>query len=211
MIDLVMMVKSSDIQLIEMTRKAIKSLRQTADCNLILVETYADEELYDADKTILWEEEFNYNRCMNEGRKAGVSDYVCLCNNDVIFYKGWHKELIDVMESQGALSASPSQPNYEMDKCFEVGYKIGYHISGWCIMQHRSLYDIIGDLDEQFPFYYADNDYAETLKKHQIDHILVRDAKVKHLRSQTLRDADIKTRRELTVLQRQKYIDKWGL
>ena len=50
----------------------------------------------------------------------------------------------------------------------------------------REVFDIIGEMDSKFRFWYADNDYAKTLKKYKIRHALVSSSIVDHLESETL-------------------------
>ena len=52
---------------------------------------------------------------------------------------------------------------------------------GWCIVANREVFPKIGFLDEMFDFYYADNDYAMTLKYNNVKHALVCNSHVNHL------------------------------
>ena len=56
---------------------------------------------------------------------------------------------------------------------------------GWCLFMKRDIFSIIGDLDENIEFWYSDNDYGNTLKKHHIKHALITNSKVTHLGSQS--------------------------
>ena len=139
---------------------------------------------------------FNYNRFMNYGIEQGHYKYVALCNSDLVFSKGWASAIIGAMEENAILSASPFCPwsqgkrRYSSDNKefpeIAYGYRIGYEMSGWCIVINRVLLGIIGRLNEEFPFWYADNAYCEQLKQKNIQHALIKNSIVTHLGSKTL-------------------------
>ena len=129
---------------------------------------------------------FGYHRYLNIGRKEGVSPYVVLCNSDLTYEKNWASKIIEVMDANPKfLSASPWCPQTQGDNrphagnIFE-GYEVRGELAGWCIFQQRKIYDILGELDEQFTFWYCDNDYAMELQKNGISHCLVADSIVNH-------------------------------
>lgn len=169
-------------------------------------------------KTIHPTKEFGYHRYLNIGRKLGSSEYVCLCNNDLKFHKNWASNMINEMERNKLLSASPmsvdhntAKFNLKQNSGVLFGYEIAKHVAGWCIFQKRSIYSIIGDLDERFIFWYCDNDYSMTLKKNNIKHGLVTSSRVDHIVSKTL---NTKTKREfdlLTIKQENTFKSKWNI
>jgi GT2 family glycosyltransferase len=61
------------------------------------------------------------------------------------------------------------------------GFQIGRHIAGWCIVAKRQTLKLIGGLDEDFIFFYADNSYAAQLKMAGLKHGLVCNSVVHHL------------------------------
>lgn len=140
--------------------------------------------LYDAS-------EFNYNRFMNKGIALGNSKYVAICNNDLIFSPNWCSVLIEAMEKHSLLSGCPICPNVQPGRLplteeVYFGYRNSHEVSGWCIMMNREIFKTIGKLDEEFPFWFADNVYSEQLKKHGINHGVVSKSIVLHLGSKTL-------------------------
>jgi len=64
---------------------------------------------------------------------------------------------------------------------WKLGYGVGREISGWCLLISEQALQKIGLLDESFDFYFADNDYALELRRNNLKHALVFDAKVTHL------------------------------
>jgi hypothetical protein len=130
---------------------------------------------------------YGYHKFLNFGRKSGKSEWVALCNNDLEFTKGWFSNMIKAsVENPDTLSFSPicprTQPMYGIfeNSGYYKGYNIRKEISGWCIVQKRDIYEIIGDLDERFHHWFCDNDYAMELQYHGISHILVTDSVVVH-------------------------------
>jgi len=138
-------------------------------------------------ETIRPDTSYGYHKYLNLGRKKGISEFVALCNNDLIFKKNWASKIFQASEyNPNYLSFSPicpkTQPQYgiQINSGLIKGYVIRQHISGWCIVQKRSIYNIIGDLDENFIHWYSDNDYAMTLQKFHIDHMIVTTSIVEH-------------------------------
>ncbi len=159
-------------------------------------------------------EPFNYNRFMNIGIGMTNGDYVCLCNNDLIFQPKWCTNMLQAMQQQFLLSASPLCPKtqgatFKEGPAIDYGYSNARHLSGWCIFTDRFLYDIIGPIDEDFPFWFADNAYAEQLKKHKVKHALIRNSWVEHKGSRTLKNLDPNTRDAYTLGLIKKFTEKY--
>jgi GT2 family glycosyltransferase len=137
-------------------------------------------------KMIYFKGKYGYHKCLNLGIKAGKSKYLCLCNNDLTFEENWATNIIERIEHNPEIkSASPFCPQTQSefklrrDRIY-IGHRVRNEINGWCIFQQRSIYEIIGKLDERFIFWYCDNDYSETLKKHNIVHALIPNSVVNH-------------------------------
>lgn len=140
---------------------------------------------------------FNYNQFMNIARQhyhLGGSEYLALCNNDLVFTKGWATNIIKAMKKADVMSACPMEPKVHADVTFpDEGYLEGYtitanerHVAGWCIVQDPQIYDTITHLDTTCEFWHSDVFYAAQLQLHDLRHILVEDSKVHHLTSKTL-------------------------
>ena len=218
-IDIVMLVKSDSDKTINMTKKSLESLacsEKNIQFNVFLVETFNKKYSYEnVTKIIHHTENFGFNKCMNIGRKCGDAEYVCLCNNDLIFKENWASSIVEsMMEDPELISASPRCEyihRTELNKPIAYGHEIIHFIAGWCIFQKREIYDLIGDLDERFVFWYADNDYAEVLKKMGLKHGRVNKSIVNHLGSQTLSNTlDKKKKDYLTKEQGKVFLNKWG-
>lgn len=150
--------------------------------------------------------EFNYNKFMNLGISLTSNKYVALCNNDLIFGKDWASNIIAAMKENELLSACPAQKERTG---IEFGYANSHHMNGWCIMCDRKLFDIIGEIDSEFPFWFADNIYAEQLKRHNVKHAVVNNSVVKHLGSSTLNTIEKSLHTEYTTGLIKKFIAKY--
>ncbi|EPR74696.1 hypothetical protein ADIWIN_0286 [Winogradskyella psychrotolerans RS-3] len=132
---------------------------------------------------------FNFHKFLNVGIKAATGDYIALCNNDLIFQDSWFSEILLVGQAHNEImSFSPVgkiEVDNSLDASFEIGYKVMTHVKGWCIVVKKELFHKINLLDETFDFYFADNDYAMTLKSRNIKHALVYKSHVVHLEKQS--------------------------
>lgn len=175
-----------------MTSNCINSLvasEQTTEMEIILVESNKNFTksgfIYpDFVKILIPEADFNFHKFLNIGIKESRGQYIALCNNDLIFYKNWFSEIYKIStENPNIKSFSPSGKidDYSFSQEFEFGYKIRTHVMGWCIVAFREVFEKIDYLDETFDFGCADNDYAMTLKKYNIKHVVVHSSKVEHL------------------------------
>ncbi|SDI90140.1 Glycosyltransferase, GT2 family [Pseudomonas flavescens] len=159
---------------------------------------------------------FNYHAYMNLGIREGQAPYVAICNNDLSFHPGWASELLEVFNGDpGVSSASPACSLHHPRNGFALhsgvypGYGVLREISGWCLVFRRSILDVIGELDERFYFWYADNDYALTLQSRGLRHVLVTSSVVDHLDSRTL--STHTSARQWLMTKRSKYTfeEKW--
>jgi len=130
---------------------------------------------------------YGYHKFLNFGRKKGNAEWVALCNNDIIFSKEWFTKILESsVRNKDVLSFSPICSFTQVKNKIKVGsgdlvgHQLRIHISGWCIVQKRKIYDIIGDLDENFIHWCCDSDYALSLFKNDLKHVLVTDSVVDH-------------------------------
>ena len=194
-----------------LTNQAITTLYDSEteiDFNVIVIEN--STHYYNNVKNIKINEEFNYNKFMNEGAKSCDSNYITFCNNDLIFHKGWFTELLkynlDCMSPRSMRDFR--QVNYKKD--IISGYKVGYVFSGWCFVLKRNIWEKIGGLDEDFKFWYADNATLEQLKDINVIPNLITKSYVEHVGSQTLIKEDISTQQHLTNEQSLIFNKKYG-
>jgi GT2 family glycosyltransferase len=223
-VDVIILSKASSEHLRNITENAIRSLLGSEDpkkifLNILVVESEKDAPVYHfpQTKTIYPKTKFGYHKYMNIGIKQSASPYVCIANNDLIFNKGWATSILNAFDADPDLeSASPLCPvhhptlDIHPQSGIRKGHEVRYEVAGWCIFFKRSILKKIGMLDEKFVFWYADNDYANTLIKYGIQHALVTDSIVEHLESKTLQTKDEKAQILLTKGERFYYEYKWG-
>jgi GT2 family glycosyltransferase len=200
-IDVVIISYTKNQELFEMTKRCIQSLHDSEveyEFNVVVIESnknfYSDGYDYDRCKIVIPDEEFNYNKFCKIGMKYGLSDWVALCNNDLIFQPGWFSAIVETSREYPAVgSFSPwnSHGDWHLNKAQEdqskhfFGYGIGFHLCGWCIVAKRDIFDLV-DLSDDVNFWCSDNIYVDELVKYGIEHVLVRDSLVDHITSQTL-------------------------
>jgi hypothetical protein len=198
-------VSQSNGDLIKVTQNCIDSARQdNADLNIIIIET-GNPYKYDVDKILEYNGEFNYNRALNLGLKHAKSNIQILANNDIIFHKGWSKigELMRLNDylCASALSNTAIEKGFELKSIAYEGYEIGSIFTGWCVFTRKELWDQIHEIDERFPFWYADNAFAKQLQEKGIKHALICSVQVDHICSQTLVRQDRNKQRKYTSAQ----------
>ncbi|RYU91623.1 glycosyltransferase family 2 protein [Mucilaginibacter terrigena] len=220
-VDIIILSYAKDENLKALTMQTVKTLFESEDPNevefkVLVVESNKAMQPYQFDNTttIYPTEEFGFNKYLNIGINRTSNPYICLCNNDLIFHKGWATGILKAMEGNPTiLSATPYCPVYHKSAGFNPdgpaveGY-FGTFI-GWCFMVKRELFDIIGPLDEKFTFWYSDADYCNTLARYGVKNYLVPPSVVTHIGSESLKATDNNEYKKLTQLPRFYYSYKW--
>lgn len=197
-VDVIILSHAKNAQLFDLTQATIDSCHSSdkaVQFNILVLEQEPNVRYRDC-VTGFTKGEFNYNKYMNLGISLTGNEYVCLCNNDLIFDKDWATNIITAMKENELLSACPAQKE---KNGIEYGYANSHHMNGWCIMCDRRLFDIIGEIDDEFEFWFADNIYAEQLKRHNVKHAVVNNSVVKHLGSTTLNGIEQSQRNKFTT------------
>ena len=209
MVDVIILSNARTPELKKLTQQTIDSCNNSdsIDFNIICFEQQK-HVVYNGCDSYYIDLPFNYNHFMNIGIQLSKSKYVCLCNNDLIFSKGWASNIINAMEANRLLSACPAQTK---GTGITYGYRNNHELNGWCIMTNRKLYSIIGEIDSEFPFWFADNIYSEQLKRHNIKHAVVNNSVVKHLGSSTLNTLEANLQHQYTYDTVRRFIEKHPL
>ncbi len=220
-IDIIILSFAKDEKLKGLTDQTIDTLLKSEDpaeieFNIIVIESNKSLKPYQypGTTTMYPDVSFGYHKYMNIGIKASSADYVCLCNNDLIFHKGWAKAILTAMQNNPEmLSVSPYCANFHKKEGFdETGPPLeGYEgvLVGWCIFVKRKIFDTIGMLDEKLIFWYCDADYCNTIQKYHIKNYLIPASKVTHLGSESLKTVDPAEYQKLTQVPRAYYSYKW--
>lgn len=230
LIDIVIVSYSKDDYCKGLTEECLKSLLLSEDnsediFNIIVIESQDGvtwEYMSKAITTYKAPLPYGYHKFLNFGRKKGNAKWVALCNNDLEFMYNWFSEILEASEKfPNVISFSPicpvTQPMYGINPNtgYYKGYEIRKHISGWCMVHKREIYDIIGDLDERFHHWFSDNDFSMTLIDNDIEHILVSDSVVMHHNknigktTEHIVDSDEEMHR-LTIGSQSIFYDKWN-
>jgi len=220
-IDIIILSYAKDNALHAVTEQTIRSVLDSEDpekiaFDILVIESAKDVRPYafPNTRTIYPEAKFGYNKYMNIGIKATHNEFVCLCNNDLIFEKNWASEILKAIDNDPALlSANPFCPNFHEKAKFDPqGPPVeGYFgvLGGWCIFVKRKIFDIIGLFDENLVFWYCDADYCQTLMKYGVKNCLVPTSVVVHLRSESLKGMKASEFDKLTQIPRFYYSYKW--
>ena len=165
--------------------KSLKKAKNKVKVNIIVLESYEEQNFKGVKNVFFKENKFCYNQSMNEGFKHTSAPFVFFCNNDLIFSHGWADNCYQAF-AMGYKSVSPycpiaSKRFTKSGDFLQVGYQVGFHITGWCIGIERETFKELGGFNTAVDFWYSDNIYAEQLKVANIKHALVCNATVKHL------------------------------
>lgn len=227
-IDIIILSYAKNEHLKKLTQQTIDTCMASEDPNqinfkILVMESEKSIEpfQFEGSKTIYPKEKFGFNRYLNIGIKETGSNFICLCNNDLIFYKGWASEILKALGFDISISsASPycsifhTSKNINFNDGISYGYINGIHVAGWCIFVKREIFLKIGLFDERFKFWCCDDDYRMTLKSKNIKHALIKMSKVDHLGSMSLseiqtKNVPFKTKR-LTTAQQHYFDYKWN-
>lgn len=221
--DVIILSYAASSELKSLTEQAVATLRASEDSsiikfNIVVIESARDLGVYQypGTTTIYPSVPFGYHRYMNIGIERTSSPFVCICNNDLYFHKGWATEILKAFENNSDLSSvSPfcsihhTNEGYEADSGIYYGYTVRQEVAGWCLVFKRDILKIIGRLDPKFKFWFADNDYINTLQKHGLRHALVSSSIVDHLESKTLKSRSEEEQLRLTSGERFYFEYKW--
>lgn len=197
-VDVVMMSKALDPGLAAMTQRAVDTCLDNAEASVSVTVLEQNPTFsYSRAAVVAAPGLFNYNAFCNRGAKLGDAPWIVFANNDLRFERFWAAYLLQV----GHPVMSPFNPHYPRHHNVwgnELGWQVGRHLSGWCYMMKRSLWEDLGGLDETYPFWCADNAVMDQLRAKDIQPMLVRNAVVHHTLSMTLQREDRHTQDELT-------------
>jgi len=223
-IDIVILSYAQSEKLKCVTETCISSLRASEDprkikFNIVVVESA--KELapfqYRYTQTLYPEGEFGYNKFLNTGIEFTDSKYICLCHNDLTFNRGWATEMLKAFNRYYDLSsASPICSKHHPKMGFQLnngdycGYRNRYEVAGWCLFLKRDLFRIIGKLDENYKFWCADNDFANTLAASKLGHALVSSSIVDHMGEVTLNSRREEDEEEMSAKEFFYFEKKWN-
>lgn len=221
--DVIIVADTKSDALFKMTQEAIDSLHASeteVKFNIILMESNKDWHLPYSGlyKLIYPEGEFNYNSYLCQGSDHCTSNWIIWANNDLIFHEGFFSEIMKAYESNpniksfGVWEPTLSPKYFAGTQPIYQGYGIAREMTGWCIVMRTSvlwLSNFCAYKNDTIKFWYADNDYADILKKQGMSHALVTNARVTHLLNQTLDTLPDEEKYILTKGQHRGYVHAW--
>jgi len=205
-IDVIILSYSKTDREYQMTRKCLSTLRQSEanfKFNVVVVESnpnitkegFAERILFNDPEALVLAVtgKFNYNQFLQIGYEKIKSDskFLLICNNDLIFYKGWLTEIFKHIDR--ADSFSPFCPTFHKSRYLKqqpiyTGYGLWDNLVGWCIFMKKTIF-VRTRFDQYFPvefnFWFQDNYYLEVLKHNRFKQCLVRNSLVLHLGSKS--------------------------
>lgn len=225
-IDFVILSYAKSEKLRNLTQNCIESLynsenKDSFSFNIFVLESYKGAKPYSFQntQTLFPEETFGYNKYLNIGYRVTSGDYICFCNNDLIFHKGWATEIFKIVDSHQEIGCfCPIDPwlhkqyvDLQLDQSFIFGYEKMKHFTGWFFLVKRSVLVTTGLFDEKFKFWYCDDDFIQTLKTFEIPNVLVPRSKVSHLGSKTLSTIEDRSKHNALTYKQWIYYDyKWN-
>lgn len=186
LVDAVILSKADTAALAQSTQRTIDTLLSGANGLPVSVTVLeqARNVCHQRATTIYAPETFNYNQFANRGARLGSAEWILIANNDLTFHDGWLHHLI---AAEWPL-VSPKCPGDERQADIvnnTAGPITGRHLSGWCFLISRRLWERIGGFDEDFAFWCADDSLIEQCLRVKVQPMLVPAAVVDHDRSQT--------------------------
>ena len=185
-VDVVILSKASTAQLRRMTQRTIDTC--VAGANTLPIGITVVEQVknirYKQAATIYRPGDFNYNQFANDAAARGSAEWIMIANNDLVFRDGWLHHLLAAKHP----FVSPKCPNDQRQTSITEnteGDVTGRHMSGWCFMITRDLWEQIDGFDEDVAFWCADDVVIEQTRKLKIQPMLVPAAEVEHAQSLT--------------------------
>lgn len=223
---------------LEVTQPCVESLLDTTSvpCRLLIVDNGSEPDVRAFLSTvkprgaitevILLQNEQNegFPKGMNRGIQASRAPFVCLLNNDLLFTRGWLREMIDVAGADpkiGVVNPASSTfgnlPSGRMSlqayadqlaslrgKYVEVGMCIGF-----CMLIKREVLDRIGGLTEEVDrIFFEDEDFCMRSQQAGYLSVIAQGSYVHHAEHRTVRD--LPERETLFAKNRDWLENKWG-
>lgn len=185
LVDVVFLSNAKEPDLQAMAQRAIDTC--TAGTSLPINITVLEQQPveYAGARTVHMPGEFNFNAFANEGARRGHAEWIMIANNDLIFATGWLEPLL-AANHPVVSPKCPARPSQAHITANATGDANGVHLSGWCFMIRRDLWERIGGFDECVSFWCSDDVVIEQVKAVGIEPMLVPASCVEHLGSVTL-------------------------
>ena len=178
--------------------------------NIIVVEQQAGITYRGVDTGIYLPDKFNYNKFANIGAEMGTAPWIMVANNDLVFRDGWLHPLLAADHPLVSPKCPHSTKQAEITRN-TTGLKTGKHLSGWCYMIRRELWDAIGHFDDCVTAWCSDDVVIRQVYDHEVEPMLVPNSIVEHASvSTTMRTLPQEEQDEMTWGQLDTFIRKYG-
>jgi len=222
-VDIIILSYAKEEKLKSLTQQTIDTLLASEDPSVIQFHVLVIESekglapyQYPNTLTIYPKEKFGFHKYLNIGLKNTNSEFICFCNNDLVFEKGWASAMFNAIAQDSDLlclnTFCPSFHKGELNRFsnnINYGYTNGIYFTGWCFFTKRALFKITGLFDEHFKFWFCDDDFRLTLQKFKIKNALIKNSIVDHLYSETLAKVSSKKKVYLKYIGLAHYKYKW--
>ena len=225
-VDVVILALTIDTSIFEMNHTAITSLKESEpdlDFRIIVVESNPKWQKFgegygEGVEVFVPQYPFNFNHFNNLGMDRGKADWVLFSNNDVVFTEGCISRMLAAHEQNPEYaSLCPTDPQSEHTPpgtfpegvSAVPGYLVRVHFTGWCFLVKRSIFEKTGPFDHRFNYYFADDDFCMTLRRHNLRNAVVPKAVVTHLANVTSKKSSFSISDKFKEDQ-QKFHAKWG-
>ncbi|WP_286316839.1 glycosyltransferase family 2 protein [Romboutsia ilealis] len=199
-------------------KKCIDSLYSQTYCNfrIIIVDnasTDSDYKWLNPYNNLIFkklDENYGFDKAVNEGIKLSNSEYIVLLNNDTVAKENWLEELVTCIEREKNIFSVCSKMIMYNEKDFIDDAGDEYNLLGWTLKRgdgeriskynkteevfsscagaaiyRRSILDKIGYFDEHFFAYMEDVDISYRAKIYGYKNIYCADAQIYHIGSAT--------------------------
>jgi glycosyltransferase involved in cell wall biosynthesis len=108
----------------------------------------------------------------NYGASLAKYDYICWCNNDILFSPGWDKPLVDALDNDTWITSPYHTPGKEIPNDFPAGKdrktnmdgnKTGLPFLGSCFMMEKKNWLKVGPIDNRVRLWCGDNCLYESV------------------------------------------------
>lgn len=190
---------------VKMTEECVASLIENTPSlgEIILIDDHSDEEwkLIFPKTTRYLNKGTLLTDAWNYGASLAKYDYICWCNNDILFSPGWEKSLIAELDNDVWITSPYHTPGKELPADFPAGKdrknnmdgnKTGLPFLGSCFIMEKKNWEKVGPIDNRLRLWCGDNyihesivhDFGRQLKE-------VKESYIHHFGSQSVGKDDL--------------------
>lgn len=160
-------------------------------------------------KVIHWDTNMGVSKAWNAGLKLATRDVLCVLNNDTIAQPNGVQRLVQAALETGVAAAEGACMNMDFSYAYSTyNEDEADYLGGYCLVFTRDVLENVGEFDEMFsPAYWEDNDWGLRVKEAGYKWRIIQGCIFHYVARTSARVLDMRT---LFVVQREKFINKWG-